>query len=405
VLNLRNLSNYQTTVYHLKLLPILPALLFSLSFILPAWWLWHKDRRYWSILPLVITLVLLGLTVALQFQDANRTQALHDVDILLAELNEPDLWSTDELTDTEDLVFLASSSSMALYRARKFAEGRRVEIDSTLAHLAAWVARDGKLKQWRNRRDWDRQVFFLAHAGAVLGHYQLATGDEETFSRRFTDIGEHLGKRLERGSYKHLISRPGEDFYRPADNAAALYTISLYDLAFGKQYLAPNFNDWSDYLKDELHYAESRLPCAAFSSSKRCQLEPNATATGMYIAYRAAAAPERVDDNIPWKEWTHYFTRTSLSPFSLSIRPNMRDGKETRFCDLGAAPLACEQYENAIGLWAASEYGGGYTYYRLFSSLVFQRWFLSPVNYAEMRPARRARRLTHVAIRTVGTSR
>ncbi|MEM6769766.1 MAG: hypothetical protein AAF597_04190 [Bacteroidota bacterium] len=169
--------------------------------------------------------------------------------------------------------------------------------------------------------------------------------------------------------------------------------------------MAPNYNDWSTYLREELYYAESRLPCAAFSVTNRCQLEPSATATGLYIAYRAAAIPGEVGSNIPWQEWMHYFKQTSFSPFSVGIRHNMRNGQETRFCDQGAQPLGCNRYERAVGLWAAAEYGGDYTYYRLFAGLVFRRWFYSPVDYGSMSPSRRLKALTRVALQTVGTAR
>ena len=387
------------------LLPLFPALFLSLLFLLPAWWLWRIDRRGWAILPLTACVVLVGLTIVVQLQDTNRTQSRHDVEILLEELNRADLWETTDLTNKEEVLYLASSASMALYRARPFMPERRSRIDSTLFRLAEWVVNDGKLPQWRSKRSWDLQAFFLAHAGAVLGHYRLAAEDAENYTDEFRDIGEHLGQRLRRGRYKHLISRPSEEFFRPADNAAALYTLSLYEKAYGKEYLRPNFSDWSKYLQEELYYAESRLPCAAFSVTNRCQLEPSATATGLYIAYRAAAIPGHSESNIPWKEWTHYFKSASFSPFTIGIRHNMRNGQETRFCDLGAQPLACNRYERAVGLWAAAEYGGSYTYFRLFSSLVFRRWFYPDVDYAAMSPARRLRALTRVALQTVGSAR
>lgn len=384
--------------------PLFPALLLSLLFLVPAWWLWRNDRRGWAILPLATCVLLLGLTIAVQLQDTNRTQSRHDVETLLSELNRPDLWQTTDLTNKEELLYLASSASMALYRARPFMPERTGAIDSALFRLADWSVNKSKLSQWRSHRNWDLQAFFLSHAGATLGHYQLATQDADTFKEEFRDIGEHLGQRLRRGRYKHLISRPAEEFFRPADNAAALYALSLYEKAFGKGYLEANYSDWSEYLTAELYYAESRLPCAAFSVTNRCQLEPSATASGLYIAYRAAALPGGVEDNIPWKEWVHYFKQTSFSPYSVSIRHNMRNGQETRFCDQGAQPLGCNRYERAVALWAAAEYDGDYTYFRLFASQVFRRWFYPEVDYASMSPPRRLRALTRIALQTVGTA-
>ncbi|MEM6769765.1 MAG: hypothetical protein AAF597_04185 [Bacteroidota bacterium] len=212
---------------------MLPAIFLSLLFLVPAWWCWRIDRKVWAIFPALACLGLLVLTITVQLQDTNRTQCRADLDVLLEELNQPDLWETTDLTNKEELLYLASSASMALYRSRAHFPDRQSRIDATLLHLAEWVAKEGSLPQWRNHRSWDLQVFFLAHAGATLGHYQLATQDAETFRTAFTDVGEHLGQRLRRGRYKHLISRPEEEYFRPADNAAALYALRVYDLATG----------------------------------------------------------------------------------------------------------------------------------------------------------------------------
>jgi len=382
---------------------MLPALLFSLFFLFPAWWLWRRGRRGWAIAPLATALLLLGFTIALKLDDVNHRQGQADLEVLLRELSRPDLLTDTDLSNPDDQLFLVGTAGQALFRARSYAPDRLAAIDSALYRLAEWAAGRNNLRQWRRGANWDREVFFLARAGAALGHYQLAT-DDLTFESSFKSIGEHLGRRVERGRYKHLISRPGEEFFRPADNAAALYTLSLYDRFYGTDFITPNFRDWSRYLKDELHYAESRLPCAAFSATNRCRLEPSATATGLYIAYRAAARPGEATDDIPWREWLHYFGKTSLSPFSLGIRPNMRDGREARYCELGAYPLDCDRYEEAVGLWAAAEYGGDYTYFRLYATVALRRWFLPEVDYAGQSAARRRQLLTRVAIRCVGVS-
>lgn len=381
---------------------MLPALLFGFFFLLPAWWLWNKPTlRNWSFLPLATALIVIGFTIALKLDDVNQRQTAADVNVLLNAFSDPTLLMGNDLSPDDDRLLLASFGSYAIYQASDLFPERQREIDSTLYRLASWAASTTNLRQWRRNTNWDREVFFLAHAGAVIGHYQLKTKDE-TFAKAFKSIGEHLGKRMERGRYKHLPSRPNEDFYRPADNAAAMYTIALYDAYYGSSYLPSNFKDWTNYLKDELYYAESRLPCAAFSSNNRCKREPTAAATGLYIAYRAAASPSEVADDIPWREWLHYFGRTSLSPFSLSIRANMRDGERPRYCDQGAYPLTCDNFEAAIGLWAAAEYNAHYTYFRLYAANALRRWFFTPVNYADISIPRRTKALTKVAIRAIG---
>lgn len=390
---------------------MLPALLFSLLFFLPAWFLWRRDRRGWALVPLATALLLLTFTFLLFADAANHRQTLADTRALLRQLAQPDLLEATALTDADEQLFLVSTATTALLRSRPLvaaleqprADGLSVRaIDSTLAYLAAWLTKTADYRATRRNADWDREVFYLAHAGAILLNYQLATGQPD-YEATTKAIGRHLGRRLERSRYKHLISRPTEEFYRPADNAAAVFTLRLHDELFGTTYAADTYQDWSRYLADELYYAESRLPCAAFSPDNRCHLEPSATATGLYVAYRAAAVPPA--DDIPWREWLHYFAESSLSPFSVTVRPGMRDGRQARFCSQGAAPLDCGRYENAIGLWAAAEFEGEYAFFRLYSTYALRRWFLAPVDYAAYRPTRRVHLLTEVALRTMGTAR
>ncbi|MCP9237142.1 hypothetical protein [Lewinella sp. JB7] len=382
---------------------IFPPLLFSLAFVLPAWWLYRRGRRLLFLAPAFTALLLTGATLAVYAEEVSQRQARHDLNTLLREVGRRDLFSGGGLRDSEETLFLFATTSQALYYGRQYAPERRGAIDSLLRRMADWSIRYANLPQWGARADWDREVFFLAHAGAVLGHYQLATS-EETYAPYFQRIGRHLGDRMRRAHYKHLGSHGEESLLRPADNAAAIYALMLYDRYYGEDYAAETRREWTAYISKELHYAESRLPCAAFTTTNRCSIEPSAAATGLYICYRAAAtaSTEASIDDIPYREWLHYFKRFSGSPFSLSIRPNMRKGQVARLCDAGLSPLECGMYEDAVGLWAAAEYGGGYTYFRLFFGTVFARWFGSPTDYAEMRSARRVKELTVLALRTIG---
>ncbi|NJB85821.1 hypothetical protein GGR26_001566 [Lewinella marina] len=380
---------------------LLPPLLFSLAFLLPAWWLYRNGRKGWALAPACTALILVVVTLAIYRQEVTHRQARHDLRTLLTELDRKDLYSTSDLREVDETLFFFSAASQALYRGLGYAPEQRDSIGRALKRMADWSIRYSNLTQWGPGADWDREVFFMAHAGSVLGHYQLATNDE-AYAPYFQRIGRYLAGRMIRGHYKHLISRPDESLLRPADNAAAIYTLSLYDEYYGEGYAVKTRQQWTDYIDKELHYAESRLPCAGFTTTNRCALEPSAAATGLYICYRAAASPEEVTDDIPYREWLHYFKRFSGNPFSLSVRPNMRDGEVARLCNAGLAPLECGQYEDAIGLWAAAEYGGGYTYFRLFSGAVIERWFGEAPDFSAMRAARRVKVLTEVALRAIG---
>lgn len=382
---------------------MLPPLLFSLVFLVPAWFLYRKGRLLSAIIPLVTSVLLLALTITIKVQDENKTQARRDVDTLLEQLAEDDIWLVNEVNDADQRLLLMSTAGQGLLYASEWYPEKKSAIDSTLSKMATWVTNTTRFPQWRKRSAWDEEVFFLAHAGAIIAHYQLVTGRENR-AGELGMIGNHLATRLIRAQYKHLPSRPDEPFYRPADNAAAIYTLNLYDKLNNTGQYRSTFDDWNAYLTEELYYEESRLPCAAFSTTNRCQLEPSAVATGLFIAYRAAAQ-SALDTDIPYREWLHYFKGGISTPFTLNIRRDMRKDEQTRFCDLGALPLKCGRYEEEVGLWAAAEYGGGYTYFRLFAGVLFQHWFNKPVDYAAIRPARRVDALQKIAFRTLGESR
>ncbi|MGB3799177.1 MAG: hypothetical protein WA952_05135 [Lewinella sp.] len=380
---------------------ILPPLLFSLAFLVPAYWLWQRGRKGIALIPACTALLLTGTTLTIYWQATQHRQASYDLKVLSEALRRDDLYGDADLREAEETLFFFSAASQALYRGLTHVPDTLGTTDSLLRRMAAWTIDRRNLPQWRTGSDWDHEVFFLAHAGIILGHYQLTTTDE-TYAPYFRRIGRYLGERLHRGHYKHLGSHADENLLRPADNAAAIYALSLYDEYYGERLADVTRREWTNYIDKELHYAESRLPCAAFTPTNRCRIEPSAAATGLYIAYRAAAAPGEVKTDIPYREWLHYFKRFSGNPFSLSVRPNMRKGEVARLCNSGLAPLECGQYEEAIGLWAAAEYNGGYTHFRLFSQYVFERWFGTPVDYGAMRPARRVKELTTVALRTIG---
>jgi hypothetical protein len=345
--------------------------------------------------------VIAALAVAIYVDDRHHVQARHDLEVLLSELQSPDLYRPTGLRDERETLFLFSTASHALYRARDYAPDLIPAIDSVLGSLADWTVSSRNLPQWRRGTDWDRSVFFLAHAGIVLGHYQLATNNED-HAGAFRRIGTYLGSRLHRGHYKHLASDGDEGLLRPADNAAAIYALTLFDTYYAGEMADRTRREWTDYIRRELHYAESRLPCAAFTTTNRCRIEPSAAATGLYICYRAASLPGEAADDIPYREWLHYFKRFSGSPFSLAIRPNMRKGEVARLCNTGLAPLPCGYYEQATGLWAAAEYGGSYTYFRLYTGYVVDRWFGEAPAHGQLRVARRVRSLTAVSLRLVG---
>ncbi|MEM9836039.1 MAG: hypothetical protein AAF828_06030, partial [Bacteroidota bacterium] len=244
---------------------------------------------------------------------------------------------------------------------------------------------------------WKDNLFFLAHAAIIMGHYQDLSKDE-TYAQRFRQVGEFLGKGIPNARYKNLVSHPQEDVMRAADNAAAIYAISLYDQYYATNYTPAAMANWKTYLEKELRFAESHLPCSGFTATNRCKLDPTASSIGMMLGYLGAAGDE---DQMMYREWLHYFKDLGLSPLSLSFSSGMRRKDDPRFCDLAAYPLPCEAHLPAIGLWLAAEYGGDYTFARLLSRQLLTNKRTLADELPLSNPTRRREKLTDIAIRVI----
>ena len=381
---------------------LLVPLALSAVFLSFAAYLFRLRYRGLSSVPLLTGLCIVAATIYVKVQDEQRTHARQDADLLLASLGNSELWRTTEPRAADRRLLLASTASQALMQTKSWYPERDSSINATLRILANFAANTDRFPAWKSRNAWNNQVFFLAHAGATLAHYELTTKRNDR-AGEIGYIAAALAKHLPLTQYRHLPSRADEAFFRPADNAAAVYTLSLFErLGYSDRFEAV-FNDWEAYLGTELYYEESRLPCAAFSPTNRCQLEPSAAATGLYAAYRAAAQG-RVDGDIPFREWLHYFKDGASTPFTLGVKQDMRKDQQTRFCNQGASPLKCGLYEKEIGLWLAALYDGDYTYFRLFSNTLLREWMNEPPDYAAMKPEQRAEALQAVVFRLLGQS-
>ncbi|MEM6396345.1 MAG: hypothetical protein AAF741_08365 [Bacteroidota bacterium] len=380
---------------------ILPMLLCSLVFVAVGLLLRTKNKVVAAVIGL-IGLVLTIHSVGIFTNDRGDKLAAEQFEALLENFEEEDIWPHfyDEASDQE--LMLASLTSMALYRgALRFPdyEARAVGV---MRALADWVTDTKRFPVWKMRTSRAREVFFLAHAACIIGHYQH-TSKDETYSDEFQRSAEYLGRNMTKSPYKMLVSRPTENLFRPADNAVGIYAISLYDGYYATQFLTPTMEDWLKYVASELTYRESRLPCSSFSETDRCRYAPNATSLGIAYAYLAAATPDVPEGvHTGYKEWAHYFKKRNLSPYTLQIRTLPRGQSDPNSCNIASAPLGCERYENAVGLWISAEHQGWYTYGRLLNGLRLRATFGQKTDYSRWTPRQRVVPLTRLAIESIG---
>ncbi|MEL6668298.1 MAG: hypothetical protein AAFP08_04975 [Bacteroidota bacterium] len=381
---------------------ILPMLICSAAFLIIGYLVWRKNKAIAAVIGF-IGLVLFIHSFGILTNDHGDKLARKNFEKLLSGLDAPDLWAhLEEEADEAELMF-AGLSSMALYRGAKRFPEHSLRAQTIMKTLVDWVSDTRRFPAWTERSKWSQHAFFLAQAASIIGHYQSLSADE-TYAPSFQAAAEYLGRNMPRSPYKMLVSRPVENLFRPSDNAAAIYAISLHDRYYATEYLETATQDWLQYVSSELTYRESRLPCSAFSETDRCRYAPNATALGLTYAYLSAAYEGDMPPGIAngFLEWNHYFKQRNLSPYSLQIRTLPRGQADPNSCNLAAQPLGCERYENAIGLWLSSEQSGWYTYARLFNGLRLRNTFGKEISLSQWTARRRIVPMTRLAIETLG---
>lgn len=380
----------------MSILGILPAVLLALVFLLLGYWVWQR-KRWWALLPYGIGAMLFLYSLNVYGIAKGHRQAFADYQQLMRLWERPEVQATLLADPSEQQLYLASLTSQALYETVQRFPAQRERASALLGVLADWVSDSGRFPPWRNPNRWAEQGFFLAHAGIILGHYQIIS-QNESHAKRFRQCGEFLGQALPTAKYKNIHSRPSEAFIRPADNAAALYTIALYDAYYASSLGKAALTDWLAYAHRELEFEESHLPCSAFSADDRCKLDGTASSLGMMIAYLGAAGHRNPQ---LYREWLHYFKQLSLSPISTSFQADMKHKEAAKFCDIAAYPLGCEVNLDAIAMWLAASYQGHYTFARVLSKHLLSNQATQERQFLNWRPQRKSQYLTELSIRVI----
>ncbi|MEM1215713.1 MAG: hypothetical protein AAGJ82_08515 [Bacteroidota bacterium] len=299
-------------------------------------------------------------------------------------------------TDLQETTLLCySQASIALSENASQLPNQDSSIVRQLRYFVAYVMDEERFKLWNNRRSWDRELFTLAHTAIILGNYQRLTGDQQ-YEERWKRICTFLVNGISRSQYKHLASRPGDAALRPTDNATALYALAQYDQQFGTDHLVVAGEDWSAYIRRELHYEDTKLPCAGFTATNRCRLPAVGGSLALLSVYTAGAELPISRDF--WREFRHYYKGTFWN-ITAWINPMPTGGDQPEFCDFSVAPLQCYRYETSLGQYAASLRKDWITYYQLNNRLIL-RDFFQPLNRLWSKPQQeQLRGLYELAVR------
>ena len=303
----------------------------------------------------------------------------------------------------EEAVMMMSQSSMALTEVAALLQGQNQDerISARLTWMANYVTDEAHFSLWKNRRNWEQQLFFLAHTAIIIGHYQQFTQDKQ-YDEQWTRVATFLVNGISRSQYKHLASRSGDSALRPADNAAALYALKLYDDAHGTIFLTKAGEDWSQYIRRELQFEDTKLPCAGFSATNRCRLPAVGGSLAVLNSYTAAAELPISTDF--WREFRYYYKETFVNVFGW-IDQMPRGEELPEFCDFSVQPLTCGLHESVFAQYTAAKRKDWVTYFQLNNSLLLEDLFYPPNGLWNKRPQEQVTGLLHLATRLAAVSR
>lgn len=327
-----------------------------------------------------------GIVVALLFSlwvyEASGWQRQAHYRQLVYALNDPTMQSyLRRGVDVEKSLLMLSMAGRGLSGYARISKNAATEASSWLAWSAQWVADERRFPVWRRSAEWEQQVFFLSHAAIILAHYQMTTLDE-TYAAKWTKACKYLADGITRSRYKNLASRPRDIAFRPYDNAAALYALSLHDNYFGSKLLETASIDWSMYVQRELLFDDNDLPCSGFTNTNRCRLDAVGSSMAMLNVYAA-------ESNSPlarsfWKKFCFSYKESVMNVWA-SFRSTVQGRELAPFCDENMYPLLCDRYQTELAQWAAARHKSWLIYYQINNFLLIYDLF-NPISKAWREP-------------------
>ena len=307
----------------------------------------------------------------------------------------------DDIQETSMLMM--SMSGTALTQMAALNSEHQDFAEEQLTWMVGYLTNEARFPVWREKRGWSQQLFFLTHAAIVMAHYQSATADT-LHDDRWKQVVTFLHSGIRRSQYKHLASRPHDSALRPADNAAALYALKLYDDYHGTDYALRAGEDWSNYIRKELQYEDTKLPCAGFTVTNRCRLSPVGGSLAMLNAYSEAADLPISRDF--WREFRYYYKESFVNVFGW-VNVMARGEDLPDFCEASMKPLLCEhyQYETSLAQYAAAQRKDWITYYQLNNSMLMTDFFRPPNRLWQKPPQEKVRGMVNLAIRLAAVTK
>ncbi len=157
---------------------------------------------------------------------------------------------------------------------------------------------------------WSSQALFLSHINIILATYQAMTNDDQ-YAGLHKKISNFLSAKMISSPFKNVYTAGKEQGYYPAENAVILESLRLSDQVQHSNYLKRTLQDWERFIKRELLYDNSKLPCTNFSESDKCKLLPQSTYLNWMVIYLNKADPDFAREI--WHQTKFYYKESTLT--------------------------------------------------------------------------------------------
>lgn len=249
---------------------------------------------------------------------------------------------------------------------------KRAEVQELLEKIVVKVSQEDFFPNINKSGNWKNQGFYLSHLNNILGAFAKndTIGAYTTFQEK---VSTYLAGEISRSPYRHLLSFPRGVKYWTSDNAGILYGLSLFDQQMQANLSAGPAKDWEAFVKRELMYGKSDLPCSAFTMTNKCEVMPTGNHLGWTLAYMAKLQPDFAEDI--WPQYKHYFKNNFILIWA-SANYYHPDDEAPAYVSENQRVLE-RVYPSVVALRAAAHLDARLTYHQLNNRLLLEDMFRS----------------------------
>ena len=164
-------------------------------------------------------------------------------------------------------------------------------------------------------KDLREQGTYLGHLNIILGAYYRVTG-----SKKYKMLNEKITLHLQKGilneKTRHIRSYPSISEKWPADHAAILYSLWIYDHNFGTNISEKPIKEWLEFMRIHGTDEKTGLHIAEITGNYKNGFYPRGSALAWSIGYMSAFAPQEATRL--WEKYKEHFSampNTSLQGF------------------------------------------------------------------------------------------